>query len=55
MIVLLIYGKADEPATLILHGNDGQASLSLVDTPLQHVDASLQLSIEQALEITPFK
>lgn len=55
MIVLLIYGKADEPAALILHGNDGQTSLSLVDTPLQHADPALQASIEQALQITPIK
>jgi hypothetical protein len=53
MIVLLIYGQADEPAALILHGNDGQTWLSLVNTPLQHADPSLQSSIEQALQITP--
>jgi hypothetical protein len=53
MVVLLIYGEAIEPATLILHGNDGQTSLSLVNTPLQHADPSLLASIEQALQITP--
>lgn len=53
MVVVLIYGKAEEPATLMLHGNDGQTWLSLVDTPLQHPDPSLQSSIEQALQITP--
>ena len=55
MVVVLIYGKVEEPATLILHGNDGQTSLSLVNTPLQHPDPSLQRKIEQALQITPTK
>ncbi|MFH1906685.1 MAG: hypothetical protein ABIL11_04750 [Chloroflexota bacterium] len=50
MVVLLVYGSAPEPATLILHGNDGQTWLSLVNTPAQHADPSLQSSIEQALE-----
>ena len=52
MIILLIYGKAEEPATLMLHGNDGQTWLSLVDTPLQPADPALQSSIERALQIS---
>ena len=52
MVILLIYGKADEPAALMLHGNDGETWLSLVNTPLQHADPALQSSIEQALQIT---
>jgi len=51
MVVLLVYGKAEGPVTLILHGNDGQTWLSLVNTPLQHVDPIIQSSIEQALRI----
>ena len=31
MVVLLIYGNTEEPATLILHGNDGKTWLSLTD------------------------
>jgi hypothetical protein len=31
MVVLLVYGAAAEPATLILHGNDGQTWLSISD------------------------
>lgn len=50
MVVLLVYGSAPEPATLILHGNDGQTWLSLVNTPAQHAHPSLQSPIEQALE-----
>ena len=62
MVVLLVYGKAEDvstlpmvvntsPATLILHGNDGQTWLSIADNPRQEVDAKLITSIQQALEI----
>ena len=51
MIVLLVYGNAEEPVTLILHGNDGQTWLSLVNNSLQHATPSIQLSIEQALQL----
>jgi len=51
MVVLLVYGKAERPVTLILHGNDRQTWLSLVNTPLQRVDPIIQSSIEQALQI----
>jgi hypothetical protein len=53
MVVLLVYGNAEEPATLILHGNDGQAWLSIVNNPLQHAAPSIQSSIEQALQLNP--
>jgi hypothetical protein len=32
MVILLIYGKSEEPVTLILHGNDGQTWLSIAET-----------------------
>lgn len=51
MVILLVYGKSEGPVTLILHGNDGQTRLSLIDTPLQRVDPEIQSSIEQALQI----
>ncbi|MGZ9221506.1 MAG: hypothetical protein ACXW4Q_05315 [Anaerolineales bacterium] len=51
MVVLLVYGKAAEPATLILHGNDGQTWVSIADDPRQRVDAKLINAIRQALEI----
>jgi hypothetical protein len=50
MIVLLVYGEAAEPTTLILHGNDGQTWVSLIDNPLQPTDKKLMASIRQALE-----
>lgn len=51
MVVLLVYGKAAEPVTLILHGNDGQTRLSIADDPRQRADAKLITTIQQALEL----
>ena len=34
LIVLLVYGKQDEPATLVIHGQDGKTWLSLA-TPIE--------------------
>lgn len=53
MVVVMVYGKATQPATLILHGNDGQTWLSLVNNPLQRADPSMQSCIEQALALNP--
>ena len=50
MIVLLVYGEAPEPATLILHGNNGQTWISLADSALQRPDAKLVSRIRRALE-----
>ncbi len=52
MIVLLVYGNAAEPETLIMHGNEGHTWLSLVNTPGQHADSALQKTIENALRTT---
>ena len=51
MVVLLVYGKADGPVSLILHGYEGQTWISLVSSPSQRVDPGIQSSIEQALQI----
>jgi hypothetical protein len=51
MVVLLVYGESALPATLILHGNDGQSWLSLVNTPAQQADPSLRAAIEQAVQV----
>src|SRR5215208_2603500 len=45
LVVLLIYGEALEPATLILHGNDGKTWFSMTEGPLHHVDKNLTLRI----------
>ena len=50
MLVLLVYGETLEPATLILHGNDGQTWLSIVDTPNQKTNANTVATIKNALE-----
>ena len=50
MIVLLVYGEAAEPATLILHGNDGQTWVSVTDDPAQRTDKKLITSIRHALD-----
>jgi hypothetical protein len=48
MIVLLVYGGASQPATLILHGNDGQTWLSIGDLPPG--DHRLVQTLRQALD-----
>lgn len=53
MVVLLIYGRVTEPATLILHGNDGLTWLSIVNDPQQRVDAKTMTLIQQALDAKP--
>ena len=51
LVVVLVYGSASEPATLILHGNDGQTWLAIADDPRQRADVKLITAIQQALEI----
>lgn len=53
MVVLLVYGKAEGPVTLILHGNDGQTWFSLADGLHQKSDMKLSIEIKQALEKVP--
>lgn len=50
MVVLLVYGQAAEPATLILHGNDGKTWISIADPPLPQLNPDLIASIQHALE-----
>lgn len=50
MVVLLVYGKTEQPATLFLHGNDGQTWLSIADEPRQRVDSKLLAGIKLALD-----
>ncbi len=51
MVVLLVYANGAEPATLILHGNDGQSWLSLVERPGQQPGEETVKNIQRALEI----
>lgn len=50
LIVLLVYGSGAEPATLILHGNDGQTWLSIVDQPDQRPGQAAIRAIRRALD-----
>jgi hypothetical protein len=50
MVVLLVYGEEVQPATLILHGNNGKTWVSVPDTAVQPVDAKLLNGIRKALE-----
>jgi len=50
MVVLLVYGDAAEPATLILHSNDGQTWLSIAETPDQKRNPKLVTAIRNVLE-----
>jgi hypothetical protein len=52
MVVLLVYGKAEVPFTLIVHGNNGQTWLSIADGSQQTIDSQLINTIHQALELT---
>lgn len=51
MVVLMVYGETSEPATLILHGNDGQTRFSIADDPSQPADRKLIDFIKEALDI----
>ena len=50
MIVLLVYGDVAEPATLILHGNNGQTWISIAVSPSQRGDPKLVTHIRRVLE-----
>lgn len=51
MVVLLVYGDGTEPATLILHGNDGQTWLSIVEQPDQRPGQAAIGAIRRALYV----
>jgi len=51
MVIMLVYGKAEEPVTMILHGNNGQTWLSIADSQGQP-DLKLVNTIQQTLEVT---
>ena len=51
MVVLLVYGAAEEPVTLILHGNRNRTWFSLADTILQNPNPQLQITIQKTLDL----
>ena len=50
MIVLLVYGEAPEPVTLILHGNNGQTWISIAESAVQRGEPQLVVRIRRVLE-----
>ena len=54
MVVLLVYAGTAEPATLILHGNDGQTWISLVEQPDEQRGNEAIRAIHKAFEIPRF-
>lgn len=53
MVVLLVYGAADEPLTLILHGNEGVTWVSFAEEAGRKAAAKLLGAIRHALEELP--
>lgn len=49
MVVLLVYGQEGAPATLVVHGHDGQTQIALVDTPEQRPAPQLVNAILSAI------
>jgi len=50
MVVVLVYGDTVEPATLILHGNDGKTWISIADAPNQKTNTKTAITIRNFLE-----
>lgn len=51
LVVLLVYANYPEPTTLIVHGNDGQTWLSIVERPAQQPSKESIRAIQKALAI----
>lgn len=49
MVVLLIYGKQEDPATLIIHGQDGRSWVSLAGPVGKRANQHLEIAIRRAL------
>ncbi len=49
MVVLMVYGIAREPATLIWYGQDGQTWFTFADLPSLRVEPETQSRIEHVL------
>ena len=50
MVVMLVYHDAMEPATLILHGSNGQTWFSIVDNSNQKTNSKIAIAIRNSLE-----
>ena len=50
MVVMLVYGAAVAPATLVAHGHNGQTWITLIDTPAQHPAPDVAMAVTQTLK-----
>ena len=50
MIVLLVRNQRTQPVTIVLHGHDGQTSLSLVDMAGQSINKSIVQALLPVME-----
>jgi len=53
MVVLLIYGQEEQPASLVIHGQDGKSFLTLVDNAQQRPDNRMLQRIWKTLARLP--
>lgn len=49
MVMLLVYGQEQTPATLVVHGHDGYTQFAMVDTPQQKPSPHLVNEIMDAI------
>lgn len=49
MVILLVYGKQEDPATLVIHGQDGKTWVSLATTMQARSRQSLETSVRHML------
>ena len=49
MVVLLVYGKQDNPATLVIHGQDGRSWVSLAGPVGKRFNQHLEVVVRRAL------
>ena len=49
MVVLLVYGKQDDPATLVIHGQDGRSWVSLAGPIGKRFNQHLEAMVRRAL------
>ena len=49
MVILLVYGKQDDPVTLVIHGQDGRSWVSLVSPVGKRFNQHLEVMVRRAL------
>jgi hypothetical protein len=50
MVVLLVHRQRAQPVTIVVHGHDGQTSLSLVDMASQSMEEDIVQALLPAME-----